>query len=348
DGLGGFWGWVEFDRFADGTITGDAQFTDCHHFIGPLAGWRSAHAYSSAERPHMSEPCPDRHRGDIGAYRRRCAPLRPAGRPRSAISFWVEGPAALLAVEVQRPALGVVRSRRGYFTVSHFAGLMTPRRPQGSGQVRIWVAGQEAAGSVVVDQQVIGEPLNSTALGADVAEGVPRRHQFWILLVELVLEMAEGSFALDGQCQPAPGAFISDCVGEVGHVLVPDPGRQRVDADQIQLVGVDRCLPVDTGVSRPERDLSGLWVYLASGVRSRFGRPARRRSPPGRGCSGQAWGQDRSLLPAAIAAQRHARPAAEVVFAWRCPRAGGGAGNPRVTRTGSRGWRSFPGACGRE
>src|SRR5262245_37503644 len=64
DGLGGFWGWVEFDRFADGTITGDAQFTDCHHFIGPLAGWRSAHAYSSAERPHMSEPCPDRHRGD--------------------------------------------------------------------------------------------------------------------------------------------------------------------------------------------------------------------------------------------------------------------------------------------
>src|SRR5215470_18367387 len=69
DGLGGFCGWVEFDRFADGTITGDAQFTDCHHFIGPLAGWRSAHAYSSAERPHMSEPCPDRHRGDIGAYR---------------------------------------------------------------------------------------------------------------------------------------------------------------------------------------------------------------------------------------------------------------------------------------
>src|SRR5437773_418433 len=25
--LGGFWGWVEFDRFADGTITGDAQLT---------------------------------------------------------------------------------------------------------------------------------------------------------------------------------------------------------------------------------------------------------------------------------------------------------------------------------
>jgi hypothetical protein len=33
DELGGFWGWVEFDRFADGTITGDAQTTGCSHFL---------------------------------------------------------------------------------------------------------------------------------------------------------------------------------------------------------------------------------------------------------------------------------------------------------------------------
>jgi hypothetical protein len=32
--LGGFWGWVEFDRFADGTITGDAQFAGCGHTTG--------------------------------------------------------------------------------------------------------------------------------------------------------------------------------------------------------------------------------------------------------------------------------------------------------------------------
>jgi len=32
--LGGFWGWVEFDRFADGTITGDAQVTGCGHTTG--------------------------------------------------------------------------------------------------------------------------------------------------------------------------------------------------------------------------------------------------------------------------------------------------------------------------
>jgi len=32
--LGGFWGWVEFDRFANGTITGDAQLTGCGHTTG--------------------------------------------------------------------------------------------------------------------------------------------------------------------------------------------------------------------------------------------------------------------------------------------------------------------------
>src|SRR6266516_5701637 len=34
--LGGFWGWVEFDRFADGTITGDAQVAGC----GAYDRWR--------------------------------------------------------------------------------------------------------------------------------------------------------------------------------------------------------------------------------------------------------------------------------------------------------------------
>ena len=38
DGLGGGWGWIEFDRFADGTITGDAQVTGCAHFRGGGGG----------------------------------------------------------------------------------------------------------------------------------------------------------------------------------------------------------------------------------------------------------------------------------------------------------------------
>jgi hypothetical protein len=33
--LGGFWGWVEFDRSADGTVTwGDAELTGCSHTLG--------------------------------------------------------------------------------------------------------------------------------------------------------------------------------------------------------------------------------------------------------------------------------------------------------------------------
>jgi hypothetical protein len=32
--LGGFWGWIEFDRFADGTITGDAKTAGCFHLLG--------------------------------------------------------------------------------------------------------------------------------------------------------------------------------------------------------------------------------------------------------------------------------------------------------------------------
>jgi hypothetical protein len=78
--------------------------------------------------------------------------------------------------------------------------------------------------------------------------------------VELVFEAAEGSLAPDRTCQPAPGTFIGYPVGEVGHVLVPDPGRQRVDDDQVQLVEVDRRLAVDAGVGRPERDLSRVRV----------------------------------------------------------------------------------------
>jgi hypothetical protein len=34
-GTGGFWGWVEFDRSADGTQTwGDAEFASCFHTVG--------------------------------------------------------------------------------------------------------------------------------------------------------------------------------------------------------------------------------------------------------------------------------------------------------------------------
>ena len=42
--LGGFWGWAELDRFADGTQTwGDAEFAFCFHTVGGGGGgrWRA-------------------------------------------------------------------------------------------------------------------------------------------------------------------------------------------------------------------------------------------------------------------------------------------------------------------
>jgi hypothetical protein len=119
---------------------------------------------------------------------------------------------------------------------------------------------KEAIRGVVINEGVISQPLHGPALGPGVPEGVPGGQQVGMLFVELVFEPAEGSLALDSPCQPAPGALIGDSVGEVGHVLIPDPGRQRLDDDQVQLIEVDRRLPVNAGVSRPERDLDRVRV----------------------------------------------------------------------------------------
>jgi hypothetical protein len=109
------------------------------------------------------------------------------------------------------------------------------------------VAGQELGSCLIADERVIGQPLDGTAPGADIAERVPRRQQVRILLVEFVFEPAEGSLALDGPCQPAPGAFIGNCFGEVGHVLVPDTGRQWIEhtrSSSSRSTGVCPSMPV--------------------------------------------------------------------------------------------------------
>jgi hypothetical protein len=63
-----------------------------------------------------------------------------------------------------------------------------------------------------------------------------------------------------GSRQVASGLVIADPHGEVGHVLVPDAGREGVDADQVRVIEVDGCLAVDTGIGSPQHDLSGLRI----------------------------------------------------------------------------------------
>jgi hypothetical protein len=59
--LGGFWGWVEFDRFADGTITGDAQITGCIHFLRGVGRGGAFHADIDATSVHIGPSLP----GDV-------------------------------------------------------------------------------------------------------------------------------------------------------------------------------------------------------------------------------------------------------------------------------------------
>ncbi len=65
-----------------------------------------------------------------------------------------------------------------------FYGPATRKRvvSRGSGQIGVWMAGQEAAGGIVIDERIVGQPLDGPALGADIAERVPRWQQVRILL----------------------------------------------------------------------------------------------------------------------------------------------------------------------
>jgi len=75
--------------------------------------------------------------------------------------------------------------------------------------------------------------------------------------MELVPEASERSPSLQRVAQPPAGRAVADAFGEIGHVLVPDEGRERVDHDEVQLVDLDRVLAVDAGVAGPEQDFAG-------------------------------------------------------------------------------------------
>ena len=59
-------------------------------------------------------------------------------------------------------------------------------------------------------------PCRVIVPGAVVADGVPVRQQFGVLLVKFVFEPAEGAPALQGAAEAAAGALVADLVGEVG------------------------------------------------------------------------------------------------------------------------------------
>ena len=118
------------------------------------------------------------------------------------------------------------------------------------------MVGRELLRGVLVDESLVQEPLDGAALGSRITEGVPRRDQLGEALVELVLEPTERSPPLQRAGQPSAGRPVADAVGEVGHVLIPDVRRERVDGNEVQLVDLDGVLPIDAGVAGPERHLA--------------------------------------------------------------------------------------------
>lgn len=102
-------------------------------------------------------------------------------------------------------------------------GKVCERRLIASGQARVCVVGQETRGTVVVDERVVGEPLDCAALGARVTEGVPHRQQVRMILVQLVFEPAERAVANSSKSSQLTSSIVS---ASRSHVVV-DHGRLR-------------------------------------------------------------------------------------------------------------------------
>jgi hypothetical protein len=215
---------------------------------------RSAHQARKQRRiTFLAESC----RGDTRALDLLGLAMRLATAPCSPLySKHVSPGRELAALVLLRTASELTRGRRPRKS-RHSAPV---RASPGSGQGGIWVPGQEAVRRVVVNEGVVSQPLDGPAPGPGVPERVPRWQQARMLLVELAFEAAEGSLAPDRMCQPAPGTFIGDPIGEVGHVLVPDPdgsGPMTTRSSSSRSAGVWPSMPV-SAVQNAISPVSGL------------------------------------------------------------------------------------------
>ena len=126
------------------------------------------------------------------------------------------------------------------------------------------MVGLELSRDAVVDASIVHEPLDGPALGTNITHRVPRRNQFGVVLIDLILEVSECSPPLQRLCQLPAGGAVADAGSKIGHVLIPDVGRERVDDDEIQVIDFDGVLPVDVRVAGPERHLARSRVHQPS------------------------------------------------------------------------------------
>ena len=113
---------------------------------------------------------------------------------------------------------------------------------------------------VLVNESLVEQPLDGSALRSNTAKAVPRRDQFGMVFIEFVLESSKGAAPLQGPFQASTDRSVADTFCEVGHVPKPHVGWKRIDGNEIQFVNFDGVLPVDSRVAGPERHLTGSWV----------------------------------------------------------------------------------------
>ncbi len=72
------------------------------------------------------------------------------------------------------------------------------------------MVGRELLRGAVVDESLVQQPLDGPTLGSNITQGVPRRNQFGVVFIDLVLESSERSPPLQRLGQLSAGRAVAD------------------------------------------------------------------------------------------------------------------------------------------
>src|ERR1035441_1269888 len=136
----------------------------------------------------------------------------------------------------------------------------------GSRHAGLDVLGEETRGRVVVDERLVSEPLDSSAAGTGVAEGIPRGQQVRVLLVQFVFEPAEGALALDSPRQPPPARSSLTCSAKSAmswYQMYDGSGCMPIRSSSSRSTGVWPSIPV-SDVQKTISPVSGLISHRCS------------------------------------------------------------------------------------
>ena len=110
-----------------------------------------------------------------------------------------------------------------------------PWNPRGQGTGGSRCARDNRSAVASSDELLVEEPLDGATPCPRRPERLPDAHQLGVLLVQLVPEPPEGAASVEGAQQAARGALVGQPLGEVDHVVVPDPRRVGLDPDDHRL-----------------------------------------------------------------------------------------------------------------